>query len=130
MIWSSGHLAVVAAAGFCWFGSSCTADAAEKHSLPEFLLRSWNDDDGLPSSPVRAIAHTPDGYLWIGTDRGLARFDGVRYVTFTTNELNALTDNRITALLVDAAGELWVGTQNGSLCRRSAGAFVGVPSQH
>jgi ligand-binding sensor domain-containing protein/signal transduction histidine kinase len=100
--------------------------AVEKVTLQDFLVRSWDREDGLPAADVRAIARTPDGYLWIGTTRGLARFDGVRFVTLTTNDVPALGDNRITCLLVTQSGELWVGTESGFLSRRKGEAFESI----
>jgi signal transduction histidine kinase/ligand-binding sensor domain-containing protein len=69
--------------------------------------------NGLPSDSVRAIAQTPDGVMWFGTDNGLARFDGRRVQNFSPNGAEA---NGILALAVASSGELWVGTR--------AGAFV------
>src|SRR5215470_15867789 len=91
--------AVVLAISLCYWQSGPNHANAEEAALPEFLIRSWDNEDGLPSAPVRAVARTPDGYLWIGTDQGLARFDGVRFVTLTTND-TSLGDNRITSLFV------------------------------
>src|SRR5205823_5977972 len=48
----------------------------------DYVLRVWGVDDGLPSSYVYSIAQTPDGYLWVATSEGLARFDGVRFTPF------------------------------------------------
>jgi hypothetical protein len=67
--------------------------------------------NGLPSDTVRAIAQTPDGVLWFGTDNGLARFDGRRVQTITLEITEA---KRILALKVAPGGTLWVGTQNGA----------------
>src|SRR5258708_5937822 len=50
---------------------------------PTYVSRIWRTQDGLPESRIRAIAQTPDGYLWIGTPGGLARFDGVRFVVYS-----------------------------------------------
>lgn len=69
--------------------------------------------NGLPSDSVRAIAQTPDGVMWFGTDNGLARFDGRRVQNFSLGNDNA---DKITTLEVSASGELWIGTR--------AGAFV------
>jgi ligand-binding sensor domain-containing protein len=46
------------------------------------VVKSWRTIDGLPQNSVTALAQTPDGYLWVGTQGGLARFDGVRLVTY------------------------------------------------
>ena len=108
-------------------GGLLQAHASNQVSLQDFLLHSWTSDDQLPSAPVRAIARTSDGYLWIGTDQGLARFDGVRFVTLTTNNTPQLGDNRISSLCLDRAGGLWVGTHGGTLARRQAGGFVEGP---
>ncbi len=66
--------------------------------------------NGLPSDNVRAIAQTPDGVLWFGTDNGLARFDGRRVQTVA---LENLASNKILALEVFPDGRLWIGTENG-----------------
>ena len=101
--------------------------AAERAALPDFLIRTWDSEDGLPTGPIRATARTPDGYLWIATGNGLMRFDGARFVAFNTNNTPALADNRTSCLLVDAAGDLWVGTSGGTLARRRAGDFASLP---
>lgn len=100
--------------------------AAEKTNLPEFLLRGWDREDGLPLAVAQASERTPDGYLWVATDQGLVRFDGDRFVVFTTNSTPALADNRITCLLLDQSGDLWVGTDAGTLARRHEGSFARV----
>src|ERR1035441_2159874 len=48
-----------------------------------YTARTWQSDEGLPNNYVRAIVQTPDGYLWVGTSAGLARFDGLRFTAFT-----------------------------------------------
>lgn len=102
----------------------CTA--VQKRELPDFLLTSWDSEDGLPVATIQEIVRTPDGYLWIATSAGLARFDGVRFVVFTTNNTPGLGDNRVTCLSVDSVGDLWVGTEAGTLARRQGGGFVPV----
>src|ERR1043165_9077199 len=67
---------------------------------------------GLPSDRIRAIAQTPDGTMWFGTETGLARFDGRR--TQTINDL-ALPTGRILALQTDEVGALWIGTEAGAV---------------
>src|SRR5258707_8147714 len=79
----------------------------------QYILDHWELADGLPQSSALTITRTPDGYLWIGTLEGLARFDGARFVVFDRNNEPALASNQILVLYSDRAGRLWVGTQDG-----------------
>jgi signal transduction histidine kinase/ligand-binding sensor domain-containing protein len=88
--------------------------AEETAVQPALNFHRWGSVtvfNGLPSDSVRAIAQTPDGILWFGTDNGLARFDGRRIQTFTFQDADA---NRILSLKTSQDGRLWVGTQNGA----------------
>jgi len=116
----------IAALAAAWFGADGRVCGAEKSVLPEFLIRSWDSADGMPEARVSATVQTDDGYLWVGTGGGLARFDGTRFVVLTTNNTPALGDNRITSLLVSRSGDLWVGTEGGFLSRRHGGVFARV----
>ncbi len=75
-----------------------------------FLQRAWQGDYGLPHDSVHAILQTRDGYLWIGTRRGLARFDGMR---FAPHEVPELAGENISTLCEDQSGNVWVGTEKG-----------------
>jgi ligand-binding sensor domain-containing protein/signal transduction histidine kinase len=70
---------------------------------------------GLSSSSVYAIEQTPDGYIWIGTQNGLERYDGYSFTlySFKPGERNVLSNNWVKALATDKYGNLWVGTNNG-----------------
>jgi ligand-binding sensor domain-containing protein/signal transduction histidine kinase len=83
----------------------------------------WRIEDGLPQNRIRAICQTLDGYLWIGTDEGLARFDGVRFTIFDQSNAPALHDDGILALRVARDGALWIGTEGGGLVRYKDGTF-------
>ena len=89
------------------------ASALDPHkSLTQYTRRVWTQQDGLPQDTIRAIAQTSDGYLWIGTDDGLARFDGYEFTLF--NKSNGdLPSNSITALAATPDGSLWIGTSDG-----------------
>jgi ligand-binding sensor domain-containing protein/signal transduction histidine kinase len=78
----------------------------------EFLIQRWDTASGLPHNTVRAIAQTPDGYLWLGTENGLARFDGVRFENFVREDTPALPNPNVEFLQVDARGRLWVGAKS------------------
>ena len=88
----------------------------------DYLTDVWTSENGLPDSSVTAIAQTPDGYLWIGTYNGVARFDGVRFVTFDPANTPALVHARVRKLNVDSQGTLWINTYDGSLTTYRQGA--------
>jgi ligand-binding sensor domain-containing protein/signal transduction histidine kinase len=103
---------------------TCGQASGEQITSPStnrFVCRTWRVEDGLPQESVWAIAQTRDGYLWIGTGGGLARFDGVRFKVFGLAE--GLPSLHVRALLQDRQGALWIGTANG-LCRYQAGRFT------
>lgn len=81
-------------------------------SLSQYGHESWNREQGLPQNSVWAIAQTPDGYLWFGTEEGLVRYDGVAFKVFDKGNTPVLRNNSINALLVDRQGTLWVGTNS------------------
>ncbi len=85
------------------------------HGVPSLHFRSWLMEQGLPQTPVRALAQARDGYLWIGSDDGLARFDGLRFTAFGTQE--GIKSGPVSALLEDERGALWIGsTDHGLSC--------------
>lgn len=88
--------------------------------ISQYVQNVWRVEEGLPHNSVRALRQTRDGYLWLGTYGGLARFDGVRFKVFD-NRNSPLTNNEIRALHEDANGILWVGTTAGGLYRLQDG---------
>jgi ligand-binding sensor domain-containing protein len=92
-------------------------------SNTEYSHRIWRIEDGLPQNRIQAITQTPDGYLWIGTSEGLARFDGVRFVVFDRANTPALQDDSILALTTARDGSVWIGTEGGGLLHYQNGAF-------
>jgi ligand-binding sensor domain-containing protein/signal transduction histidine kinase len=86
-----------------------------------FNVRTWQQEQGLPENSVHALLQTRDGYLWVGGDDGVARFDGVRFLSFGLRE--GLRSGPVRALFEDVGGDLWIGTGAG-LARRHAGRFI------
>lgn len=76
---------------------STTLSAEAGNASTEYRIDVWQTSDGLPGNTVTAIQQTPDGYLWIGTLSGLARFDGLRFHIF--GERSALPNTRVLSLL-------------------------------
>lgn len=79
------------------------------------VVTSWYREDGLPQNAISAVTQTRDGYLWISTYNGLARFDGVSFKIFDQQHFPVFTGNRITALHEDRQGRLWVGEETGNV---------------
>jgi ligand-binding sensor domain-containing protein len=99
---------------------AATLGAAERTDYSHLVFRI---EDGLPENRIRAISQTPDGYLWLGTGEGLARFDGVRFTVFDRSNTPALGDDGILSLRLASDGTLWIGTEGGGLVRYRAGQF-------
>jgi signal transduction histidine kinase/ligand-binding sensor domain-containing protein len=91
---------------------------------PGFDLKTWRTEDGLPSDGVNALAQTKDGYLWICTNAGLARFDGARFTVFDRKSTPELQSDQCGPLQVDAEGALWIATMGGGLTRYADGGFT------
>lgn len=92
-------------------------------AAPKYFVRSWKTDSGLPGNVVTAIVQTRDGYLWVGTYGGLARFDGVRFRVFNSENTPELQSDRITSLYEDAQSTLWIGHERGDLTCYRNGKF-------
>lgn len=80
----------------------------------KFPFRNYLEKNGLPSPVVRCIFQDSRGYLWMGTDNGLSRFDGVEFKDIKNDE--GLTDEIITNILEDRGGNIWLGGSDGLIC--------------
>jgi ligand-binding sensor domain-containing protein len=81
--------------------------------INQYAHTAWTVRDGFFKGLISSIAQTPDGYLWLGTEFGLLRFDGVRTVPFEFNGDEHLPSNFIRSLLVARDGALWIGASEG-----------------
>ena len=100
---------------------------AEGFAAPKFVLEGWQMQDGLPSDNIRRVVQTRDGYLWIATFHGLARFDGVAFKAFHLANTPALRNNLINRLFEDRDGRLWIGHDTGEVTVYSGGEFRALP---
>ncbi len=92
--------------------------AAVRVLAGQYFFDGFGTDSGLPQPNVTAIVQTHDGYLWVGTEGGLARFDGVRFVAFKMSSTPGFDSDSIRCLYEDRENNLWVGTEEGVLCYR------------
>ena len=96
--------------------------------LSQFNRRVWLTENGLPQNTVHSIVQTKDGYVWIATEEGLARFDGLKFTVFDKQNTPALKSNDIRVLVADRQGALWIGTADG-LVRLVDGKFTAFTTQ-
>ena len=82
-------------------------------AISQYIQTVWTTDSGLPQTSIYSIAQTADGYLWLGTELGLARFDGMRFTVYNQRNTEALPANYIACLLGARDGSLWIGTDSG-----------------
>ena len=104
------------ALGFALGAPSAGARSLDpQKALTQYNLDAWTTEKGLPQNTVTAIVQTTDGYLWVGSFGGLARFDGVRFLSFDRTTLPALRNSGIQSLWPSRGGGLWIGTNGGGL---------------
>src|SRR5205085_10399967 len=90
----------------------------------QYRLDHWTADNGLPQNSVYGIVQTRDGYLWVATVDGLARFDGVRFTVFNKSNSPGIINNRFTTLFEDSRGDLWAGMEDSGIVRYHNGRFT------
>ena len=99
----------------------------------QYGFEVWTVDNGMPENEIRGITQTPDGYLWIATFNGLARFDGV-HLTLFNRETAGLLSNQFGTMLQGKAGDLWLDSVDRGIVRYHDGVFrvygrqYGVPA--
>ncbi|HEV2102389.1 MAG TPA: two-component regulator propeller domain-containing protein, partial [Candidatus Acidoferrum sp.] len=98
-------------------------------SIAQYVHKIWDSNNGLPENDVRAILQTKDGYIWLGTEEGLIRFDGVHFTVFDHRNTPVLPDNLISALAETPDGSLWIGTSSAFL-RYKDGKFLDAAKQY
>ena len=104
------------------------AHALDPHrQFSQYVREKWSAANGLPGGAVHAIAQSPDGYLWIGTDKGLVRFDGFTFLPVQPKSL-LLQNDPILGLTTDAEGDLWVRMQTAGVLRYNRGKFESLAS--
>jgi ligand-binding sensor domain-containing protein len=111
----------------------CLANSARALSshkaISQYIRDEWGAEQGFPGGPVYAIAQTPDGYLWIGAEKGLVRFDGLHFRLFKASDSPTLPAGSVLGLAVDGNGDLWVRLQGPKLLRYHDGKFQNMLSE-
>lgn len=125
--WARCALAALVCLGIAGHSLDAQALSADK-PFHQYAQDRWGLEAGLPQISVNAITQDARGYLWLGTQAGLARFDGQRFTTFAPENTPGLPGAWIRVLRTDAQGQLWVGTYQGLARREDHGFRTFVPS--
>ena len=120
----SGRLKGVFLAGLLTLAlaASANAEVSWPAGMAQFVQTTITDRNGLPQNSINTMTQTADGYLWFGTEEGLARFDGLHLSVYDTQHFKALKDNYIYAITTGRDGSLWIGTRSG-VVRFKEGVF-------
>ena len=94
--------------------------------MSQFVREQWTTETGFTGGAVNAITQTADGYLWIGSDKGLVRFDGFAFTPVTFTSVAAASNVPILQLLTDGSGTLWVRPQGSYLVHQQGLEFEAV----
>ncbi len=122
--WPLSLLLLLSSGLIGWTGTVHALDPSK--DFHHYVRDAWSIEQGLPQISALAIAQDRQGYLWVGTQAGLARFDGHRFVAYTAESTPELPGGYINDLLYDADGRLWIATYKG-LAVRQDGRFASVP---
>jgi ligand-binding sensor domain-containing protein len=112
----------------CVSAQTLFAQESKTIPLPEYNLRSWSTKDGLPNDKIMAVYQSSQGYIWLGSQEGLARFDGARFEIFDKKNTPAFPHSQMISLIEDADSTLWISTIRGLVNYRH-GRFSAVPVQ-
>ena len=124
----AGRLRALLAAALLLGGAAAGMAIDPSTPLASYARQTWVMENGLPQNTVQALAQTRDGYLWLGTEAGLVRFDGVAFQVFDRSSNPALPSGDISCLLAAPDGALWIGTGAG-LARWMDGAVTVFTTQ-
>ena len=120
--------AVLLASAF-WTAGANAQSMSGNRVFGRYQQTLWQEREGLPQNTVLAVTKTRDGYVWLATYEGAARFDGVRFTLFNASNTAGLGNSYVTALLESREGDLWLGTFGGGISRLAGGRFTQYTSR-
>jgi signal transduction histidine kinase/CheY-like chemotaxis protein/ligand-binding sensor domain-containing protein len=114
--------------GFFLFVNTPAQALTPTKALTQYVQEVWQQEDGLPENDVTTITQTRDGYIWLGTEAGLVRFDGVRFSVFDKSNTPDFTSDYIRKLHEGHDGSLWIGTDAGGIYQLKNGKIKAHPT--
>jgi signal transduction histidine kinase/CheY-like chemotaxis protein/ligand-binding sensor domain-containing protein len=114
---------------FSCFWSTPALALKPTKALTQCVHEVWQQEEGLPENDVTAIIETRDGYLWLGTEEGLVRFDGIHFTVFDKSNTPELANPFILTLREAHDGSLWIGASGGGVYRLKDGKFNTYPTE-
>lgn len=93
----------------------------------QYNCRTWNAQNGFPAFAVNAITQTKDGFIWIGTQKGIVRFDGVQFKLLKLPQTQFFQYRAISSLCASDDGGLWFGIQNGAFGKYQDDSGFAIP---
>ena len=116
---------LLAALAISWFLPAARA-LDPNRTISQYIRDQWRIEQGFPGGGVNAITEGADGYLWIGAEKGLVRFDGLNFVLFGQANSSQLLSGSVLGLNADSKGELWIRLESPGLLRYRDGTFQSV----
>lgn len=90
----------------------------------QYRSMQWTADSGLPQNSVRGIVQTPDGFIWVATLNGVARFDGIRFTVFDKSNTPGISSSRFVSMVHGSGGDLWLASEDNNIVRYHGGHFT------
>ena len=123
--WARGLAGVLAVLVFAQHASALDPS----RTLTQYVHRIWQVQQGLPQASIYSIVQTHDGYLWLGTQTGLVKFDGARFTTLDELDGGASPNMWVTHLIEDDESALWIGTNQSGVIRLQHGTTARFSSK-
>src|SRR5262245_17258559 len=111
---------------FFFFSSVLCLALNPERLLTQAVSEIWTKDQGLPAGRIGRIIQSQDGYLWLATESGLARFDGITFTIFDSGNTSAFETDAVNEVVEDQQGNLWIGLFHGGLIRYRNGKFNAI----
>ena len=104
-------------------GQDTAVSMLYEKELSQYVHDSWQSRQGLPQSSINTILQSRDGYIWLGTQEGLVRFDGINFKVFDKSIVDIMLSNDVRVLHEDLKGQLWIGMRDGGLLHLESDSF-------